>query len=177
MKRSLLQKFATAWTLTVLYYYTTRHAQLADRQVIARPKLATPTIYQHGRSPANEHNELGLGATSRPGTRDSLRTSSTRPPTCPTAPWSDGGSCRMSRGYTGAIHAWEDENVEDTAKARFWQSIGHTLCCTSSLFIVQAACDIFGEDADKRIRQEGCFCTFLRRCAVPLPRQPLYSYL
>lgn len=100
-------------------------------QVIARPKLATPTIYQHSRSATNDHSSLGLGATTPPSTtRDvgKFRGKSSNYGTFARAggdneAW-DQHDAAGRNGYTGNIHAWDgeeethhDEQVRECCRA------------------------------------------------------------
>lgn len=90
-------------------------------QVIARPKLATPSIYQHSRGRANEDRSPdGLGRTTRSTTTsESIRPSSTRGSTRATTPWSRGDGWQDG-GYTGDVHAWDEEDHcdEEAVQAR-----------------------------------------------------------
>lgn len=110
---------------------------LATGQVIARPKLVTPTIYQHARSPANDHSCLGLGATTPPTTtRESARFragnksrgSSTRQTPAGLTSGEDDHWLHDTGGrggYTGRVKAWEqeEEGSQNEEQAREVQAL------------------------------------------------------
>ena len=77
-------------------------------QVIARPKLVTPTIYQRPKRLASDHDILGLGETSPPGVRRSQDIGHSRglAQSIKPRPHSHG---RESTGPKGDVRAWGQE--------------------------------------------------------------------
>ncbi|CAM9283930.1 unnamed protein product, partial [Ectocarpus fasciculatus] len=96
----------------------------------ARPKLATPTIYQHARSPANDHSSLGLGETTPPTTtragfraesrnrRSTTRQSDASWNVDGSGSWAQDGD-RGAGGFSGRIQAWgKDEGHQHDEQPR-----------------------------------------------------------
>lgn len=118
-----------------LLVHVSRLSSPTNSQVIARPKLATPTIYQHARSPANDHSSLGLGETTPPTTtragfraesrnrRSTTRQSDASWNADDSGSWAQDGD-RGGGGFSGRIRAWgKDEGHQHDEQARSCTSL------------------------------------------------------